>query len=133
MLRPEAINQKMFRRLTKEKATLSRKIDKGKNVNNCWNFIWLRESVLVRVSWEGKTVEHSMRVDSYIEKSDTVLIRSVTVHLARRAVQDCVVYCLLPSTLVYCAVLQPGLFSVYCLIYCTTTRTTFSELPQALC
>ena len=44
-----------------------------------------------------------------------------------------VVYCLLPPTLVYFAVLQPGLFSVYCVIHCTTTRTTFSELPQALC
>ena len=38
----------------------------------------------------------------------------------------------LPPTLVYFAVLQPGLFSVYCLIHCTTTRTTFSELHQAL-
>ena len=56
-----------------------------------------------------------------------------TVHLARRGFQDCVVYCLLPPTLVYFVVLQPRLFSVYCLIHCTTTRTPFSELPQALC
>ena len=58
----------------------------------------------------------------------TVQIQSITVHLARRRFQDCVVYCLLPPTLVYFAVLQPGLFSVYCLIHCTTTRTTFSAL-----
>ena len=40
------------------------------------------------------------------------------------------VYCVLPPALVYFAVLQPGLFSVYCLIHCTSTRTTFSELSQ---
>ena len=47
------------------------------------------------------------------------------VYLARRGSQNCVVYCLLPPTLVYFAVLQPGLFSVYCLIHRVTTRTTF--------
>ena len=62
-------------------------------------------------------------------RSVTVPIQSVSVRLVH---QHCVVYCLLPPTLVYFAVLQPGLFSVYCLIHCTTTRTTFSELPQAL-
>ena len=66
-------------------------------------------------------------------RSVTVPIRSVTVHLARRSFQDCVVFCLLPLTLVYFAMLKPGLFSVYILIYCTTTKTRFSELPQALC
>ena len=29
--------------------------------------------------------------------------------------------------------MQPGLFSVYCLIHCTTTKTALCELPQALC
>ena len=65
-------------------------------------------------------------------RSVNVPIRSVTVHLAR-SFQHSVVYCLLPPTLVYLAVLQPGLFSVYCLIHCTTTKTTFSELPRAHC
>ena len=39
------------------------------------------------------------------------------------------------SSLVYFAVMQPGLFSGYCLIHCTTTRskTPFSELRHALC
>ena len=55
------------------------------------------------------------------------------VHLARRGFQHCAVYCLLPPALVYFAVLQPGLFSVYCHMHFTATRTTFSELPQALC
>ena len=57
----------------------------------------------------------------------------VTVHLARRGFQDSEVFCILPPTLVYFAVLQPGLFSVYCLTHCTTTKTPFSELPQTLC
>ena len=62
-----------------------------------------------------------------------VPIRSVTVRMARRGFQHCVVHCLLPPTLVYFAVMQPGLFSVDCLIHCTTTKTPFSELPQAFC
>ena len=66
-------------------------------------------------------------------RSAAIPMRSVTVHMARRGFQDCVVYCLLPPTLVYFAVLQPGLFSVCCLIDCTTTKTTLSELPHALC
>ena len=57
----------------------------------------------------------------------------VMVHLARRGFQDCTVYWLLPPTLVYFAVQQPWLFSIYCLTHCTTTRTPFSELSQALC
>ena len=44
----------------------------------------------------------------------SVAILSVTVHLARRAFQICVVYCLLLPILVYSAVLQPELLSVYC-------------------
>ena len=63
----------------------------------------------------------------------TIPMRSVTIDLARRGFQDYEVYCLLPPTLAYFAVLQPGLSSLYCLIHCTTTRTTFSELPQGLC
>ena len=66
-------------------------------------------------------------------QSVMVLIWLVMVHLARRGFQDCVVYCLLPPTLVCFAVLQPGLFLSYCLIHCTTTRTTFSQLHKALC
>ena len=62
-----------------------------------------------------------------------VPMRSVTVHLARRGFQHCVVYCLLPPTLVYFTVLRPGLFKVHCLVHCTTTRTPFKELPRALC
>ena len=63
----------------------------------------------------------------------TVQIQSVVVHLVRMGFQGCIVYCLLPPTMVYFAVLQPGLFSVHCLIHCTATRTTFIELPHALC
>ena len=51
MFTPEAISGKRFQRLTKEKATLAREIDKGKN---CWNFTWLEENVWVSVSWERK-------------------------------------------------------------------------------
>ena len=61
---PEAISRKTFRRLTKEKATLAREIDKGKN---CWNFAWLEENVSVLVSWDGKTEEHSMCVGDCID------------------------------------------------------------------
>ena len=46
-----------------------------------------------------------------------IQMRSDTVHLARRGFQDCAVYCLLPPSLVYFAVLQPGLFSIFCLIH----------------
>ena len=60
----------------------------------------------------------------------SVPTQSVMVHLARRGFEESVVYCLLPPTLVYFAVMQTGLFSVYFLIHCITT---FSELPQALC
>ena len=112
------------------------------------------KNVSVPVSCEGKTEEYSMCFGDCIDSDrdrlprktycslctdtasygfNTVPIESVTVHLARRGFQDRVVYCLLPPTLVYFAVLQPGLFSVYCLIHCITTRTTFNELPQALC
>ena len=66
-------------------------------------------------------------------RSVTVLIWSVMVHLTRRCFQHCLAYCLLPPMLVYFALMQPGLFSVYYLILCTTTKTSFSELPQALC
>ena len=62
-----------------------------------------------------------------------VPMQSVTVLLARKGFQHYVVYCLLPPTWVYFAVLQPRLFSVYCPIHCTTTKTPLSELPQALC
>ena len=48
---PEVIRGKMFQILTKEKATLTREIEKGKN---CWNFAWLEENVLVPVLWERK-------------------------------------------------------------------------------
>ena len=61
-------------------------------------------------------------------RSVMVPIRSVAVHLAKKCFQDCVVYCLLPPTLVYFAVLKPRLLSVYCLIHCTTTRTTSDTL-----
>ena len=39
-------------------------------MKNCWNFTWLKKKVSVTVSWEGKTVEHLMHVDDYIEKID---------------------------------------------------------------
>ena len=61
---PEAINQKMFGRLIKEKGTLAREVDK---VKNCWNFAWLKENVSVPLSWEEKSEEHSMRVGDCID------------------------------------------------------------------
>ena len=86
---------------------------------------WLEENVLAPISWKGKTLEHSMHVSDNIEKID----------LAQEAycnqcgdVVSCsssgknwlpglVVYGLVPPTLVYSAALQPGLFSVYCLMH----------------
>ena len=149
---PETISGKKFQRLTKEKASVAREIDKGKT---CLNFAWLKENVSVLISWEGKTEEHSMCVGNCIDSDSvwfsakgalyvvcvpiwpvTVPIGSVTVpkwlgpvHLARRGFQHCIEYCLLPPMLVYFAVLQPGLFLASCLIHSKTTRTTFSELP----
>ena len=41
---PAATSWKTFRRLAKEKGTLDREIDKGKN---CWNFAWHEENVTV--------------------------------------------------------------------------------------
>ena len=119
MFTPEAISRKTFRRLTKQKATLARETERGKN---CWNYAWFEENVSVPVSWEGKHEEHSMcvseSIDSdnrsiYRERSTVVCvpIRSVTVHPARKGFQECVVFCQLRPTLVYFAVLQPGLFS----------------------
>ena len=90
--------------------------------------MWFEEYVSVPVSWEGKTDEHSMCVGDCIDsdilrfytkgvtvpiRAVTVPIRPVTVNLARKGFMDCVVYCLLPPTFVYFAVLQPALFSVY--------------------
>ena len=106
--------------------------------------------ILVAKKWYSVgrlTVEHSMRVGDYTDWLRSLIFQErctvvcvsiwpIPVHLARRGFQNCVVYCLLPATLVYSAVLQPGLLSVYCLIHYTTTslpRTTFSELLQALC
>ena len=56
MFTPEVISRKTFRRLTKEKTTRTREIEKMKN---CLNFARLEENVSIPVSWEGKT-EHSM-------------------------------------------------------------------------
>ena len=147
-------SRKTFRRVTTEKNTLTREID---ILKNCWNFEWLKENLSVPVSWERKPEKHSMPVSNCIDwwrsvyckrlpvvcvpvqpvtiptRSVTVPIQSVTVNLARRDLQHCTRYCLLPPALVYFAVIQPGLFSVYCLIRCTTTKTLFSELPQVLC
>ena len=64
MFTPAAISGKTFRRLTKEKATLAREIEKRKN---CLNFAWLEENVSVPVSWEGKTEEHSVCVGDCID------------------------------------------------------------------
>ena len=61
---PQAMGGKTFRRLTKEKATITGEIDKGKN---CWNFTWLEENVLVPVSWERKPEEHSLCVGDCID------------------------------------------------------------------
>ena len=92
---------------------------------------------LVEIDLPGKAY-CSLR--TYTASYDTnkpvrALIRSVTVHLANKGLPNCTVYCLLHPRLVYFAVLQPGLFSVYCLIHCKTARrrTPFSELSQALC
>ena len=46
----EVSSRKTFRRLISEKNTLTRKTGKGED---CWNFAWLEENVLVPVSWEG--------------------------------------------------------------------------------
>ena len=67
MFTPEAISGKRFRRLTKEKATLERQIDKGKN---CWNFAWLEENVLVPVLFcflERNPEEHPVCIDDCID------------------------------------------------------------------
>ena len=63
MFTHEAISGKTFRRLTKEKATLAREIDKRKN---CWNFAWLEEDASVPVSWK-RIHEHSMYVGDCID------------------------------------------------------------------
>ena len=97
------------------------KIDqREKNMKKCWNFAWLKESVLVLVSGKKnhRTLNACWRLhweDQFTVKGRTVIsvpIRSVTVFLARRAFQNCAVYYLLPPILVYSAVLQPGLMSV---------------------
>ena len=141
---PEAINRKMFRRLTEEKLNFF--------FYNSLNFARLEENVSVPVSWEGKTEEHSMCVGDCIDSAkgvlcslstDTTSYSADTVSYGTDMVSYgssdkkglpglCIVYCLQPPTLVYFAVLQLGLFSVYCPIHYTTTSTTFSELPQAL-
>ena len=64
VLIPKVISWKKVWRLTKEKATLTREIDKGEN---CWNFMWLKENTLVRVSREAKTDERSMCVGDCID------------------------------------------------------------------
>ena len=141
---PEVVSWKTFRRLTKEKATLTRENDKGKTVGTSHSS---KKMYQFRFLGERKTEECSMCVGDYIDSDrdqftvkgvsipciDTASygslpIQSVTVDLVRRDF-----YCLLPPALVYFATLQPVLFAVYCLIHCTTTTTPFSKQPQALC
>ena len=68
----EAVSRKTFRRLTKEKNTLARKIDKGKN---CWNFALLEENVSVPISWIRKREGHSMCVGDCIDSDRVDLSR----------------------------------------------------------
>ena len=70
MFTPEAISGKMFRRLTREKATPARETEK---IKNCLNFAWLEETVSVLVSWEGKTEEHLSAIASIFRERRTVV------------------------------------------------------------
>ena len=116
--------------------SLGRKTRRTLNVCRRLHRLWQRSIYRVRrtvVCVPIRPVTVPIRPVMVPERSGTVPIQSVRVHLAKRGFQDCVVYCLLPPALVNFVVLQPGLFSVYCLIHCTTTKTLFSELPLALC
>ena len=88
-----------------------------------------RSRVSAGTGWSGVSILWiRWKVGSATSNSVWQHLQLSNVHLARKGFQDCVMYCLQHPTLVYFAVLQPGLFSVYCLIHCTTTRTTFSTL-----
>ena len=121
------------------------KLIKGKTAVQ--NFTWLEENISVLVSWERKPKEHSMCVGDCIDLREIDVPRKAycsmytnmasystdtasystnmvsLVHLARRGVQHCVVHWLLVlPPMLYFAVMQPGLFSVYCLLHLTTTK-----------
>ena len=148
----EAVSGKSFRKLTKAKAALAREIDKGKTVGiphgskkmyrfrflgrenpKITQWVWRLHRLLTEIDLPRK-MYCSQCTDTASYGFNTTSYGTDTVSHGSWGKKGLPTLCnVLPRTLVYFAVMPPRLFSVYCLMHCTTTKTPFSELPQALC